>query len=474
MARAEDGEAFAILTNNDQLDSAVKLDLRLIEADQVATPDRGILNVNSVDGIVFDAAGNPTEYHVLRYHPGDVKPLCDLTYDRIPARSVIHFFRSDRPGQSRGIPDITPALPLFAQLRRFTLAVLAAAETAADFAGILYSDAPAKQSRRIVAIYDYRDADGKLLYQVVRYEPKTFKQRRRDGHGGWVWNLKGVSRVLYRLPELVAADPARTVYVAEGEKDVGALESIGLIATCNPQGANKWSKLSDDSVLHGRRVVIIQDKDDAGRKHALDVASRLHGRAAEVRIVEPPDNYKDPAEWIETRDALKRLKWRETLNTRGPLIRDRDEIGKKIAKADKVLEEAERKHEEMVQPFVSRLFSIKQGLRDADEAEQRLRDTSQDKAVLTEIADVSRRANDASKRRSELEDEIRSLRSWSESDAVGAEQAPYPGHAEELRERSEQRKQRADSLQPKLAEVETTLADLRQREQSLRERLLQP
>jgi hypothetical protein len=82
------------------------------------------------------------------------------------------------------------------------------------------------------------------------------------------------------------------------------LVSIGLVATCNPQGASKWSKLSDDSVLHGRRVVIIQDKDDAGRKHALDVASRLHGRAAEVRIIETPDNYKDPAEWIEARDSL--------------------------------------------------------------------------------------------------------------------------------------------------------------------------
>ncbi len=56
---------------------------------------------------------------------------------------ILHYFRSDRPGQIRGIPDITPALPLFAQLRRFTLAVLAAAETAADFAGILYTDAPA-------------------------------------------------------------------------------------------------------------------------------------------------------------------------------------------------------------------------------------------------------------------------------------------------------------------------------------------
>jgi capsid protein len=66
-----------------------------------------------------------------------------LAFDRIPAAAILHWFRVDRPGQARGIPDIMPALPLFAQLRRFTLAVIAAAETAADFAGILYTDAPA-------------------------------------------------------------------------------------------------------------------------------------------------------------------------------------------------------------------------------------------------------------------------------------------------------------------------------------------
>ena len=96
-----------------------------------------------LDGIQFDGHGNPVSYYVLREHPGD--DLFSLTEncEAIPAASVLHFFRSDRPGQIRGIPDITPALPLFAQLRRFTLAVLAAAETAADFAGILYTDAPA-------------------------------------------------------------------------------------------------------------------------------------------------------------------------------------------------------------------------------------------------------------------------------------------------------------------------------------------
>lgn len=142
MARAQDGEAFAILTSNPRLPTPVKLDLRLIEADQVTTPDLNALDSNAVDGIVFDSSGNPVEYHVLRTHPGDTLGAVGRQYDRLPADSVIHWFRMDRPGQVRGIPDIMPALPLFAQLRRFTLAVIAAAETAADFAGILYTDAP--------------------------------------------------------------------------------------------------------------------------------------------------------------------------------------------------------------------------------------------------------------------------------------------------------------------------------------------
>ena len=145
MARAQDGEAFAVLTSNPRLPTRVTLDLKLVEADQVTTPDLNPLAPNAVDGIVFDEAGNPIEYHILKYHPGDARlPVVAVRdYDRVPAEAVIHWFRMDRPGQVRGIPDITPALPLFAQLRRFTLAVLAAAETAADFVGILYTDAPA-------------------------------------------------------------------------------------------------------------------------------------------------------------------------------------------------------------------------------------------------------------------------------------------------------------------------------------------
>ncbi|MBA7632893.1 hypothetical protein ES703_40449 [subsurface metagenome] len=64
----------------------------------------------------------------------------------------------------------------------------------------------------IVATYDYRDESGELLYQVVRYEPKDFRQRRPDGKGGWIWNLNNTRRVLYRLQELLTADKRQWVF----------------------------------------------------------------------------------------------------------------------------------------------------------------------------------------------------------------------------------------------------------------------
>ena len=157
-ARAESGEVFGVLANNPRLNTPVKLDLRLVEADQVATPTVDLLKYNSVDGIVFDAFGNPVEYHILKAHPGDTSAGGRLSssseFNRAPSEAVVHYFRADRPGQSRGVPDITPALPLFAQLRRYTLAVLGAAETAADFAGILYTDAPASGEAEAVEPMD--------------------------------------------------------------------------------------------------------------------------------------------------------------------------------------------------------------------------------------------------------------------------------------------------------------------------------
>jgi hypothetical protein len=92
-------------------------------------------------------------------------------------------------------------------------------------------------------VYDYTDELGRLLFQVCRTAEKRFSQRRPDptAKSGWRWKLGDVRRVLYRLPEVVAAVSASsTVYVCEGEKDVESLRRLGVVATCNPGGAGKW------------------------------------------------------------------------------------------------------------------------------------------------------------------------------------------------------------------------------------------
>ena len=164
MAQTTDGEAFAVLINNPALPTAIQLDLQLVEAEQVATPELPATTGHSaVDGIVLDRSGNAVEYHILRTHPGDAVTVPGVEYDRVPAAAVIHLFRIDRPGQRRGVPEVTPALPLFAMLRDYSLATLDAAKAAAYFAGILYTDAPANGEADAVEPLDEIQLDRNLL-----------------------------------------------------------------------------------------------------------------------------------------------------------------------------------------------------------------------------------------------------------------------------------------------------------------------
>ena len=154
----------------------------------------------------------------------------------------------------------------------------------------------------IIATYDYTDAEGKLLYQVVRFEPKEFRQRRPDGSGAWVWNLKGTAPVLYRLPDVLKAiSGGLMVYICEGEKDVDALRGKGLTATTNSGGAEKWRPAHSET-LTGASVVIVPDRDTPGQKHAVGVATSLYGKAKSVKIVELPSQdghqVKDVSDWL--------------------------------------------------------------------------------------------------------------------------------------------------------------------------------
>ncbi len=167
---------------------------------------------------------------------------------------------------------------------------------------------PKRVVHEIVARYDYRDAKGSLLYQVIRYRPKAFKQRRPAPSGKWIWDLKGVQRVLYRLPEIVTAKPDDPVFVVEGEKDADRLAILGFVATTSPGGAGKW-KSDYNKALKGRHVVLLPDNDDPGRAHAEQMAASLAGLAASIKILPLPNlpHKGDVSDWLDAGGTTETL-----------------------------------------------------------------------------------------------------------------------------------------------------------------------
>lgn len=149
------------------------------------------------------------------------------------------------------------------------------------------------------AVYQYRDEHGTLLYEVLRKPGKKFSQRRPDGQGGWTWDLKGVRRVLYRLPEVLSR-LNETVYIVEGEKDVDRLVNLGLLATTNSCGSAPWLAAYSE-VLRDRDVVVLPDNDAPGQKRAEEIAQSLAGIAASVKVVPLPGvpETGDISDWLD-------------------------------------------------------------------------------------------------------------------------------------------------------------------------------
>jgi len=222
MARAQDGEAFAMLVSNPKREN-ISLDLRLIEADQIDTP--AMASTDYIEGIKFDEYGNPASYCVYKYHPGGLNGgFAD--FDNVSAQYIIHWFRTDRPGQIRGIPEITPALPLFAQLRRYTLAVLNTAEILAEFTMFLKSSGtpeagPANVSEKLGGDFAELEVGRGLMttlpegweaYQVKSEQPSTtypqFKQE----------ILNEIARCL-NIPYNIAACNSSSYNYASGRLD---------------------------------------------------------------------------------------------------------------------------------------------------------------------------------------------------------------------------------------------------------------
>jgi hypothetical protein len=179
-------------------------------------------------------------------------------------------------------------------------------------AALFYAPRRQQERPRIVKVYPYTDARDRLLFEVVRLEPKDFRQRRPDGRGGYIWNLDGIQPVLYRLPEVIdAVQEQRTVYLVEGEKDVEMVRMLGLTSSCNAMGAKKWRD-SYTETLCGANVAILPDNDKQGREHAALVACSLHSVAASVKVVTLPNlpDKGDVSDWVHaggTREELETL-----------------------------------------------------------------------------------------------------------------------------------------------------------------------
>jgi hypothetical protein len=146
-----------------------------------------------------------------------------------------------------------------------------------------------KDQLNFVKAYDYVDEDGNMLFQKVRYVDqdgkKTFKQRKKSPTGEWIYSLGDVQKVLYNLPDVIAArESGQRIFLVEGEKDADTLIQKGVIATTMPGGAGKWLDIHTEA-LRGSAVTIIADNDDAGKKHAEMVCQELFDAGCDVQVL---------------------------------------------------------------------------------------------------------------------------------------------------------------------------------------------
>jgi hypothetical protein len=238
--------------------------------------------------------------------------------------------------------------------------------------GLVPDPPPAKPNGRggskpILATYAYTDTDGALLFEVVRFDTadpdERFRQRQPDGNGGWIWNVKGVPRVLYRVHELIAAVKAgQRVLVCEGERDANTAVKLGYAATTAPGGVNKWRKEFDEFFVNVD-VVVVSDNDEQlkdpksgkpqfhpdgrpilpGQDHAAAVTRRLSRIAAHVRVV--MFDVKDLTEWVEaggTREKLDALIEQSPDQKKQPREKPEEEQGALESHAEPLLTELNR------------------------------------------------------------------------------------------------------------------------------------
>lgn len=209
------------------------------------------------------------------------------------------------------------------------------------------NNAQSQQRRKIVKTYDYRSLTNELVFQVCRWEPKTFTQRRayteegvfingltagmymRKNGGNWSkYNKENYDKwgctdtrsfpeiknmPLYNAAKIRAAiDGGQEIFYPEGEKDADNISGAGYPSTTNAGGSSKWRD-EYAKQLKGAHIVLIADNDEAGRNHVQVIGRHLKPHAASVKVLHISEMWEDCPEkgdlsdWVENGGDINSL-----------------------------------------------------------------------------------------------------------------------------------------------------------------------
>lgn len=166
-----------------------------------------------------------------------------------------------------------------------------------------------KTKREIVTIYDYKGLDGNIIHSTIRYNPKSFSQRRPDPNNpnNYIYKevFKGITPILYNLQAVTKAiNDKQPIFIVEGEKDCETLANLNFTATTCPMGAGKWRKEYSDMLI-GATVYIIADNDNVGKSHVETVAKSLLGKAKDIFLIDLKCGTLDVQKGFDVSDFLE-------------------------------------------------------------------------------------------------------------------------------------------------------------------------
>jgi len=175
--------------------------------------------------------------------------------------------------------------------------------------GQLFDPNLTDKKKTIKEVYSYKNEKDKIIFQVVKYDSKDFKQRRPDPDkpGEFIWNLQGIKRIIYNLPEIIEKKD-KVIFIPEGEKDCDNLAKIGILATTNSGGAGKW-KTEYNKFFKNREIILLPDNDEVGIRHAQDIGKSLKGIAKYIKYLILPglSEGEDVSDWLARGGDLEKL-----------------------------------------------------------------------------------------------------------------------------------------------------------------------